>query len=243
MSFLRLVPEESVNPTSVVPLAVFAGSDPVLHPLAPHEPPTFVLLGLDVLGGEWEEEELGSYSLLSLLRQFEDEWPHLLSSFSFSASRTSSPRRMSASIAVISPDSNLSVISLIFYLELGENHLIRIGGKLVDRFVPKEECSSKGDNRYDRAENEPRLDVFASIVHRSSCGWKQLGKETLEWCKVTVTSDGEAIARYRWSGAMVDGADSLGEDVFDWEDDEIKEAVAAAIGAEDFLDKIEVTRE
>lgn len=67
--------------------------------------------------------------------------------------------------------------------------------------------------------------------------------QVCERCLVTVDFEGVATAHYRWVGAVVDGYDQLEEDVTDWTDDEIREAVAQSIGMSAGIDEIEIERE
>jgi len=54
----------------------------------------------------------------------------------------------------------------------------------------------------------------------------------LIYCTVTVT-EGTAVAKYRWEGSLITGADMLDDDVSTWTDDEIREIMALSVGIEE----------
>lgn len=70
---------------------------------------------------------------------------------------------------------------------------------------------------------------------------KKMADQKLERCTATVTN-GIVSATYRWEGNDRDGGIRHDEDVSTWTDGEIRDAIAALIGAEEKEDveKIEV---
>lgn len=54
----------------------------------------------------------------------------------------------------------------------------------------------------------------------------------LIFCKIRVTPEGVAIARYRWQGSSVEGGDVYDECVTGWKDDDVIDAIAPLAGIE-----------